>query len=71
MRVKYIGESCKDLETGKYYEVDYNINPRYIWVAFNGVEKTYKTLTDLLLDWDLVNRNKLNESFENLMFKLP
>ena len=74
MKVKFIGESYRTLESGQWYDIDYDINPYYIWVSIEGVDqKTYHTLTDFLLDWDLVDRNKLTESadFSSLMMKLP
>ena len=74
MKVKFIGESYKTLESGQWYDIDYDINPYYIWVNIEEVDqKTYHTLTDFLLDWDLVDRNKLTESanFSSLIMKLP
>ena len=74
MKVKFIGESCRNLENGQWYDIDYDINPYYIWVSMDGAyQKTYHTLTDFLLDWDLVDRNKLTKStdFSSVMMKLP
>ena len=74
MKVKFIGEPYKTLESGQWYDIDYDINPYYIWVNIEGVDqKTYHTLTDFLLDWDLVDRNKMTESanFSSLIMKLP
>ena len=74
MKVRFIGESCKILENGQWYDIDYSINPYYIWVNIDEVyQKTYHTLTDFLLDWDLVDRNRLVKSadFYSVMMKLP
>ena len=74
MKVKFIGESCRNLENGQWYDIDYSISSHYIWVNIEGVnQKTYHTLTDFLLDWDLVDRNKLAKStdFYSVMMKLP
>lgn len=77
MRVKYIGESRKGLESGRSYNIDFNINPYYNWINVEDIDLqlSYGSLTSLLLEWDLVDVNKLKSAdFAekiNLMMKLP
>lgn len=72
MRVKYIGESRKGLESGRVYNIDFNINPYYNWINVEDIELqlNYGSLTSLLLEWELVDFNKFT-NFSRLMMKLP
>jgi hypothetical protein len=75
MKVKYIGESRKNLESGKVYNIDFNINPYYNWVNVEDIELqlSYGSLTSLLLEWDLLKGKKIVDfiDFSDLMMKLP
>ena len=72
MRIKYIGESRKDLESGRVYNIDFNINPYYNWVNVEDIDLqlSYGSLGSLLLEWELVNFNEF-AGFSKLMMKLP
>ena len=75
MRIKYIGESRKGLESGRVYNIDFNINPYYNWVNVEDIELqlSYGSLTSLLLEWDLLKGKKIVDfiDFSDLMMKLP
>jgi hypothetical protein len=59
MNVKYLGEDYKGLEHGRYYDIEFNANPRYVWVDANGIQKTYINLTNYALDWDVIDKDRL------------
>lgn len=75
MKVKYIGESRKNLESGKVYNIDFNINPYYNWINVEDIDLqlSYGSLTSLLLEWDLLKGKKIVDfiDFSDLMMKLP
>lgn len=75
MKIKYIGESRKGLESGRVYNIDFNINPYYNWVNVEDIELqlSYGSLTSLLLEWDLLKGKKIVDfiDFSDLMMKLP
>ena len=75
MKIKYIGESRKGLESGRAYNIDFNINPYYNWVNVEDIELqlSYGSLTSLLLEWDLLKGKKIVDfiDFSDLMMKLP
>ena len=77
MKVKYIGESRKNLESGRVYNIDFNINPYYNWINVEDLDLqlSYGSLTSLLLEWDLVDVIKLKSAEfaekMNIMMKLP
>lgn len=75
MKVKYIGESRKGLESGSVYNIDFNINPYYNWVNVEDIDLqlSYGSLTSLLLEWDLLKGKKIVDfiDFSDLMMKLP
>ena len=75
MKVKYIGESRKGLESGRVYNIDFNINPYYNWVNVEDIDLqlSYGSLISLLLEWDLLKGKKIVDfiDFSDLMMKLP
>lgn len=75
MKIKYIGESRKGLESGRIYNIDFNINPYYNWVNVEDIDLqlSYGSLTSLLLEWDLLKGKKIVDfiDFSDLMMKLP
>lgn len=75
MKIKYIGESRKGLESGRVYNIDFNINPYYNWVNVEDIDLqlSYGSLTSLLLEWDLLKGKKIVDfiDFSDLMMKLP
>jgi hypothetical protein len=75
MKIKYIGESRKGLESGRTYNIDFNINPYYNWVNVEDIDLqlSYGSLTSLLLEWDLLKGKKIVDfiDFSDLMMKLP
>lgn len=75
MKIKYIGESRKGLESGRVYNIDFNINPYYNWINVEDIDLqlSYGSLTSLLLEWDLLKGKKIVDfiDFSDLMMKLP
>ena len=77
MKVKYIGESRKGLESERVYNIDFNINPYYNWINVEDIDLqlNYGSLTSLLLEWDVVDVIKLKSAEfaekMSIMMKLP
>lgn len=57
-KVQYLGKSSF-LEHGKEYEMYWSANDDYALAEVIGVGKfSYESITDLALDWDILNREK-------------
>jgi hypothetical protein len=64
LKIKYIGEDCRGLVNGKTYDIEWNANPRYVWVDTGEVQKTYINLTYFALDWDIIDKDALNKGYD-------
>ena len=64
LKVKYLGEDYRGLKQGQYYEIEWNANPRYVWVDAGGVQKTYINLTYFALDWDIIDKDALKRGYD-------